>query len=121
MQQKWFSWFLLLLAGLVFSMAAAKTETGFIIPQAASKALPADAESRISPENIRLSAFILNGSAVSLQARQQVTDIFPGCFSGNFKPADQFGRLTLCVYSSQESLAHKDKHSLLLFPFHYFT
>jgi hypothetical protein len=121
MQQKGYNWILLVLALLVISLTAGKTESGLIIPQADAKTAAADAESRISPEDIHLSACILNGSAASLQARQQVTEIFPACFSGHFEPADQFGRLTRCVYSSRKSLAYKDKQFLLLFPFHFFT
>ena len=121
MQPKGYRWILLVLAVLVFSMAAGKGETAFTVRHAAAKTSTTDTESRLSAEHLHLSAFILNGSVVSLQARQQVSDLFPACFSGNVSPAGQAGRLALSVYSSRVSLAYKDKQSLLLFPFHFFT
>lgn len=121
MQQKCFRWFLLVLAVMAVSITAGREETAFTARHTVVKAPAADTESRLSAEHLHLSAFILNGSAVSLQAREQVTDLFPACFSGNVKPAGQFGRLALSVYSSRVSLAYKDKQSLLLFPFHFFT
>lgn len=121
MQQKMYRWILLVLAVMAFSMATGKDGTAFTLRPQVAMFSSTDRESQLSSENIHLGTFILNGSAISFHAREQVSDLFPACFSGDLNTASHYGRLILSVYSSRVTLAYKDTQFLLLFPFHFFT